>query len=65
MVLLRLENGVALVLNHLTLSVVSGCCVYSFTLVGSEPFCSWQLSSDKARGILVMDIPDDQGIKCF
>lgn len=43
-VLLRLENGVALVLNHLTLFVVSGCPVYSVTSsAGSEPFRSWQL----------------------
>lgn len=47
-------------LNHLTLFAVSGGRVYSFTSsAGSEPFCSWQLSGDKARGILVMDIPDD------
>lgn len=58
------KNGVALVFNHLTLFVVSGGCVYSFTSsAGSEPFCSWQSSWDKALGILVMDIPDDWAIK--
>lgn len=58
------KNGVALVLNHLTLFVVSGGCVYSFTSSsGSEPFCSWQSSWDKALGILVMAIPDDWAVK--